>query len=64
MNSEVITYYCEIGGAPHRFKAINKYAAQQIAKHRAAAVGVGVWTDPVRYCEAEHGESFNQEWVA
>ena len=64
MNSEMITYYCEIGGVPHRFKAVNKYAAQQVAKVLALSVGVRVWTDPVRYCEFEHGKHFNQEWVA
>lgn len=62
MNSEMITYYCEIGGAPHRFKAINKYAAQQVAKERAVSVGVGVWTDPVRYNPVVHERHFGREF--
>jgi len=62
MNSEMTMYFCEIGGAPHRFLAANKPTADRLAKQRAGLVGVSIWTDPVRYNPVVHERHFGREF--
>jgi hypothetical protein len=62
MNTEMNKYYCEIGGAPHRFDAINLYTAQIKAQRLAEMAKATVDSDPVRFDPVEHGKHFEDGW--
>ena len=54
----MIKYYSQIGGQHHRFDAVNRYAAQQVAQNIARTIGAPAWTEPERYEPNKHGEHF------
>lgn len=62
MNSDMKMYFCEIGGAPHRFLAANKPTAERLAEQRAQLVGASFWSKPELYNVVVHEQHFDREF--